>query len=125
LALLFWFPLLLDMCPKHVHLPNFVKFHSNSKFMKLELTLDVLLLQVLVHFVVFCVGLKFLVPLNQPPLPFFYVLVMVFFLVVLSFLVFFFVLFNLPWCCSFPLVPLLVNWTPPFPFMLCYRWYFS
>jgi len=50
--------------------------------------------------------------LNPPPLFFFVVLLMVFFLVVLSFLVVFLMFFNLPWCCYFPLVFLLMNRIP-------------
>ncbi len=49
--------------------------------------------------------------LNPTP-SFFIVLLMVLFLVALTFLVLFFMFLSLPWCCSFPLVLLLVNRPP-------------
>jgi hypothetical protein len=58
---------------------------------------------------------------TKPPFPLFVVLMMGFFLVV-SFLVLFLVFLNLFWCYSSSLVSFLVNQTPTFPSMLHWWW---
>lgn len=50
---------------------------------------------------------------SNPRFPFFVMLMMFFFLVVLSFQVFFLMFWSFFWCYSFSLMSLLVNWTPP------------